>query len=255
MAKAKYTQEGPRRVTARATLSRRQQALRTLDSLQSHLTADVTRQVLDILTAILRGTCPEHELPQKEGRTRSSVRQDKRTSWYRGVKKSGKKCAAQINRGGVRTELGAYDEELTAAIVFQVVDKEYSKVGLPSRRGANLCTNRQPAETFHADSPAQETFTSDMASRPSTCHLETLAENLLLQDQVQTLQKDLRECWSILNRTYELWKREEAVSQRLRTHIERLEEKLTDLDPDTTPLCSPPRSPTPSLPPTPPLPP
>ena len=46
-------------------------------------------------------------------------------------KKSGTQWAAQITRGGVRTELGAYNEELTASIVFQVVDKEYSKVGFP----------------------------------------------------------------------------------------------------------------------------
>ena len=32
-----------------------------------------------------------------------------------------------------------------------------------------------------------------MSSRPSTYHLETLAENRLLQDKVQTLQKDICE--------------------------------------------------------------
>ena len=54
-------------------------------------------------------------------------------------KKSGTQWAAQITRGGVRTELGAYNEELTAAIVFQVVDKEYSKVGFPLSRIVTIC--------------------------------------------------------------------------------------------------------------------
>ena len=93
-----------------------------------------------------------------------------------------------------------------------------------------------------------------MASRPSTYHLGTLAENRLLQGKVQTLQKGIRELWSSVNRAYGLWKKEELVSRRLRAQIERLEQQLNDLDPSITPLCSPPRSPTSPLPPTPPLP-
>ena len=38
-----------------------------------------------------------------------------------------------------------------------------------------------------------------MSSRPSTYHTETLAENRRLQEKIQTLQKDIRECWSIVN--------------------------------------------------------
>ena len=100
MAKPKHTQEGPRHATIQAALARRQLEIRTLATLQSHLTADVTRQVLDILTAILKGTSTEHELPQKEGP--SIYIQGRRSSGYRGVRRAGNKWGAQIQRGGVK---------------------------------------------------------------------------------------------------------------------------------------------------------
>ena len=145
------------------------------------------------------------------------MRQDKRTSGCRGAKKSGNQWAAQIQRGAVRTQLGSYDEELTAAIVFQTVDKEYCKVGFPD--GRKLGPNKPKKPTPCACAQPAETYNADMSSRPSTYHLETLAENRLLQDQVQTLKKDIRELWSIVNRAYGNWKREELVSRRLRTII------------------------------------
>ena len=40
-----------------------------------------------------------------------------------------------------------------------------------------------------------------MASRHTICHLETSAENRPLQDKIQTIQNDLNELWSIVNRT------------------------------------------------------
>ena len=97
----------------------------------SHLTADVTCQLLDTLTAIIRGTTTEHELPQKEGPSCSFIRKGRRSSGYRGVTKSGAKWLAQIQRGGVKTQLGSYKEELTAAVIFQAVDREYSEVCFP----------------------------------------------------------------------------------------------------------------------------
>ena len=203
MAKPKLTLEGPQRAKVQAALARRTRGTRTLATLQSHLTADVTRQVLDTLTAIIRGTETEHELPQKEGPSSSFVRKSRRSSGYRGAIKSGAKWLAQIQRGGVKTHLGSYKEELTAAVVFQAVDREYSKVGFPRRTAP--CTCAQPAETYNA--PAQE-LSPPMASRPpSTYHLETLAENRRLEAQVQTLKKDIRELWSILHRAYGNWKR------------------------------------------------
>ena len=158
MTSCQNTQEGPRRATVQAALARRQQEIRTLATLQSHLTTDITCLVLDIL----KGTDTKHELPLKEGPSRSFVRKGRRTSGYRGAyTKDGNKWTAQIQRGGVKTQLGAYDEELTAAIVFQVVD---SKLGFPSRRNLKptSCTNRQPAKPLHADSTAQGTCTCDV---------------------------------------------------------------------------------------------
>ena len=158
MAKPKHTLEGPRRAIVQAALACCQQEIRTLATLQTHLTTDITRLVLDIL----KGTSTKHELPQKEGPSRAFATPG-RTSGYRGATKYGNKWVAQIQCGGVKTQLGSYDEELTAAIVFQVVDKEYSKLGFPSRRNLKptSCTNRQPAETLHADCPAQGTCTCD----------------------------------------------------------------------------------------------
>ena len=65
------------------------------------------------------------------------------------------------------------------------------------------------------------------------------------------LQQDIRDSWSIVDRAHGFWRKEVLETRRLRKLIERLEQQLTDLDPDVTPLCSPPRSPTPPLPPTP----
>ena len=79
MAKPKHTLEGPQRARVQAALARRTRATQTLATLQSHLTADVTRQVLDTLTAIIKGTDTEHELPQKEGPSRSFVRKGRRS--------------------------------------------------------------------------------------------------------------------------------------------------------------------------------
>ena len=159
MAKPKHTLVGPQGAAVQAALARHQLEIRTLAALQSHLTADITREVL----ARLKGTGPKHELPPTEGPSRPFVRKGGRTSGYRGVTKHGNKWVAQIKRGGVKTRLGSYDEELTAAIVFQVVDQEYSKLGFPRRKNIKPkpCTNRQPAEGLHADSPAQGTCTCD----------------------------------------------------------------------------------------------
>lgn len=66
----------------------------------------------------------------------------------------------------------------------------------------------QPTETYTADTPELP----PMSSRPSMYHIETLAENRLLQGQVQTLKRDIRELWEIPNRAHGNWKREELVS-------------------------------------------
>ena len=128
---------------------------RTLATLQEQLTADIIQQEVDRLNGIGTG----YELPQKESPFRSLARKSRRTSGYQGVHRDRNKWRAKINRGGVETYLGTYDDEFTAAIVFQVADQEYNKLGLTSQRGANrkpkACTNHQPAETFLADSPVQ----------------------------------------------------------------------------------------------------
>ena len=43
-----------------------------------------------------------------------------------------------------------------------------------------------------------------MVSRPTTYHLETLAESRLLQDKIQNMQNDLNELWSTMN-SVALW--------------------------------------------------
>ena len=69
-----------------------------------------------------------------------------------GAHRDRNKWRAKIKRSGVETYLRTYDDKFTAAIVFQVADQEYNKLGLTSQRGANrkpkTCTNHQPAETF-----------------------------------------------------------------------------------------------------------
>ena len=155
MAKPKQTLEEPQRANVQAALARHTRATRTLATLQSYLTADVTRQVLGTLTTTIKGTITESELPQREDPSRSSVHKGKRSSGYRGVTKHRTKWAAQIKRGGVKTQLGEYEKELTAAVVCQVVDREYSKVGFPRRNFKPApCTCAQPTETYHA--PALE---------------------------------------------------------------------------------------------------
>ena len=49
MAKPKHSLVGPQRATVQAALARRQLEIRTLVTLQEHLTADITRQVVDML--------------------------------------------------------------------------------------------------------------------------------------------------------------------------------------------------------------
>ena len=55
---------------------------------------------------------------------------------------------ASIGRAGIRTFLGLYDDELTAAVVYQVADEEYNKLSLYSKRGGrrtqDTCTENQP---------------------------------------------------------------------------------------------------------------
>ena len=105
MAKPKHTLVGPQRAAVQAALARRQLEIRTLAALQSHLTADTTREVL----ARLKGTDPENELPLKEGPSRPFVRKGGRTSRYRGATRHRNKWVASIQRGGVQTQLGSYE--------------------------------------------------------------------------------------------------------------------------------------------------
>ena len=176
MAKPKHTLDEPQRATVQVALARGQLEIRTLATLQDHLTADITRQVVDILN----GTSPGYELPQNESPSRSLAHKGRRTSGYRGVTKDRNKWRARITRGRAETNLGSYDVELIAAVVFQVADREYHKLGLTPQRGASLqptaCTNHQPAETSARTHQHKEP-SPPMASRPSTYHLETVAEN------------------------------------------------------------------------------
>ena len=82
-------------------------------------------------------------------------------SGYEGVHRDGNRWRAKITRNGVETCLGTYDNEFNAAIVYQVADGEYTKLGLTSsragRRKKDTCTNRQPA-THHPASPSVPEF-------------------------------------------------------------------------------------------------
>ena len=102
---------------------------------------------------------------------------------------------AKITRCGVYTYLGTYDDEFTAAIVYQVADEEYTKLGLTSRDTAEVDdASKTPAPPNSQPQPTHQCKDSSisMASRPSAYHLETLAESRLLQDKIQTMQTDLQ---------------------------------------------------------------
>ena len=131
MAKPKHSLVGPQRATVQAALAHRQLEIRTLATLQEHLTADITRQVVDILNR----TGPGYELPQKESPSRSRTRKGKRSSGYTGATKDGNKWTAGITHCEAHTNLGSYNVELIAAVVFQVVDREFNKLGLTSLGG------------------------------------------------------------------------------------------------------------------------
>ena len=171
MAKPKQTPDEPLRSKLEAALAQNTRRTRTLATLQKHLTEGTILQVLDTLTAIAKGTITENKLPQRGYKLR--VRN--RTSRYLGVSKQNSKWRAQIKRDGVTTELGLYEEELTAAAVHQAVDREYSRAGFAQRNyKPPPCTCAQPAETCASTAHGQE---ETMSSRPSTYHMETLAEN------------------------------------------------------------------------------
>ena len=93
--KARYPKPGP-------TPTCRGRGTRTLATLQAHLTKDITIQVLDTLTAIAKGTIIENDLPQRGCKLRAR----NGTSRYSGASKQYNKWRAQIQRGGVITQLG-----------------------------------------------------------------------------------------------------------------------------------------------------
>ena len=62
MAKLKHTPDEPRRAAAQAALARRRLETRSLATLQTHLTPDLTRGIVDVPN----GNSPGHELPQRE---------------------------------------------------------------------------------------------------------------------------------------------------------------------------------------------
>ena len=71
---------------------------------------------------------------------------------------------ATISRCGVVTCLGTYDDEFTAAIVYQVAAEEYNKLGLsgtPGRRKKDACTNQQPNAQHTASPSVQGLFNFD----------------------------------------------------------------------------------------------
>ena len=86
---------------------------RTLATLQEQHTADIITQELDRLY----GKGPGYELPQKESPFRTRERSCRNQSGYKGVHRVGNRWRATITRNGVETFLGAYDDELTAAVV------------------------------------------------------------------------------------------------------------------------------------------
>ena len=87
-----------------------------------------------------------------------------------------------------------------------------------------------------------------MGDRPTTTyHLETLAANRALQEKLQEKQVEIQGLWRTIARAYDLWNREQLENRRLRMQIKRLEKKLEELDPNTTPPCSRPRTPTPPI--------
>ena len=100
----------------------------------------------------------------------------------------------------MKSHLGLYNEELTAAVVYQAAHQDYLKTS----------TLAQPAEPkTNTCKPAGTQGEAPTPSRQSMYHMETLAENQTLrrqletlQQEVQTLKNDIGELWSILNRAH-----------------------------------------------------
>ena len=182
MPKPKHTLDGPRRAAAQASLARRQLEIRTLSTLQDHFTTDITRKIVDILN----GNSPGHELPQKDTHPKSVARRGKLTSGYKGATKNRNKWRAIITRCGATVNLRSYDEELTAAVVAQVADKEIPELGhMPRKRARPLPADTETETETETESDADyEALSQPMPTR-STYHLETLAENRRLNDEVQ----------------------------------------------------------------------
>ena len=82
-------------------------------------------------------------MPQKESPFRTLARVSKGQPGYKGAIRVENRWKAQIDRCGVRTYLGTYDDELTAAIVYQAADEEYKKLNLTPYSGVRR--KRAPA--------------------------------------------------------------------------------------------------------------
>ena len=207
---------------------------------------------------ILNGNSPEHELPHKDARRVAN--RGGLTSGYKGATKSKNKWKATITRCGATVNLGSYDNELIAAVVAQVADKEIPELShTPRKRARPLPTEAEPeTETENlseTDSDAEHGAPTPPMPTRSTHHQETLAKNRRLNDEVQLLKNDMRELWRMIHTAYGNWHKEELMSRKLQERNDRLVQQLYELDPNITPLCSPPRTPTPPQSPTPPPPP
>ena len=79
---------------------------------------------------------------------RTLARKGREQSGYKGARRVKNKWEASISRCGVKTYLGTYAHEGTAATVYQAADGEYKKLvlsGTGGRREEDTCTNQQPA--------------------------------------------------------------------------------------------------------------
>ena len=105
---------------------------RTQATLQEQFVADVIQQEVDKLN----GVGSSYNLPQIRSPFLTKAYASKKQSRYKGVTKTSHgKWNVKICRQGIVTELGTYNEELEAAIVYQAAEAEYNKLKLTSKRG------------------------------------------------------------------------------------------------------------------------
>ena len=70
-------------------------------------------------------------------------------------------------------------------------------------------------------------------------------ENKTLRSKLEQKQNEIHGLWQTISMAHDLWQRAELEIRRQKLQIRRLEIALEQMDPGATPLCGPPRTPSP----------